>query len=196
MAHVAGARSYHMTHRVGWRDPTTVEDWERIFHDAHPGVATRLMSFFWLSLAGDREDPRGGQDPLARAARLGRARRGDVRLRRAPPTTPEARRSVRRRDVTNGLRRCRNPRRSSASESKVSASSGDSLNHAMAGPGFVQSPAFASTCRRMQAFLLRTSTIALLVSSSTRAGRRRPLHRPHDAIAGHALLRCPRLGES
>lgn len=57
MAHVAGARSYHMTHRVGWRDPTTVEDWERIFHDAHPGVATRLMSFFWLSLAGDREIP-------------------------------------------------------------------------------------------------------------------------------------------
>lgn len=57
MAHVAGARSFHMTHRIGWRDPTTVDDWEHIFHDAHPGVATRLMSFFWLSLAADKEIP-------------------------------------------------------------------------------------------------------------------------------------------
>lgn len=57
MAHVAGARSFHLTHRVGWRDPTTVDDWEKTFHDQHPGVATRLMSVLWLSLAGDREIP-------------------------------------------------------------------------------------------------------------------------------------------
>lgn len=57
MAHVAGARSFHLTHRVGWRDPTTETDWEQVFHAAHPSLATRLMSVFWLSLAGDREIP-------------------------------------------------------------------------------------------------------------------------------------------
>jgi glycosyltransferase involved in cell wall biosynthesis len=50
---VPRARTYHLTHRIGWRDPTDEPDWERIFHDAHPGAVTTLMSIFWLSLAKD-----------------------------------------------------------------------------------------------------------------------------------------------
>jgi glycosyltransferase involved in cell wall biosynthesis len=50
---VPRARTYHLTHRIGWRDPTDEPAWERIFHDAHPGPVTTLMSIFWLSLAKD-----------------------------------------------------------------------------------------------------------------------------------------------
>lgn len=58
MVAVPGARSYHMTHRSGWRDPLTeVTDWERIFFEKHPCRAVRLMSLFWLSLAGDPHIP-------------------------------------------------------------------------------------------------------------------------------------------
>jgi glycosyltransferase involved in cell wall biosynthesis len=54
---VDGARTYHLTHRVGWRDPLTETTWERIMYEAHPCLAVRLMSIFWMSLAGDRAIP-------------------------------------------------------------------------------------------------------------------------------------------
>ncbi len=54
---VPGARSYHLTHQVGWRDPLTEANWERIFYDAHPCLAVKLMSIFWLSLAEDPAIP-------------------------------------------------------------------------------------------------------------------------------------------
>jgi hypothetical protein len=54
---VRGARTYHLTHRSGWRDPLTVGGWERLFHDAHPCLAVRLMAVFWLSIAGDLSIP-------------------------------------------------------------------------------------------------------------------------------------------
>jgi glycosyltransferase involved in cell wall biosynthesis len=54
---VDGARSLHLLHRVGWRDPLVETDWERTFFQVHPTLATKLMSVFWLSLAGDKEIP-------------------------------------------------------------------------------------------------------------------------------------------
>lgn len=58
-----GARTYHLTHRVGWRDPL-VEDttWERQFLARHPDAAAALslLGVFWRSIAGDRAVP----DPL------------------------------------------------------------------------------------------------------------------------------------
>jgi glycosyltransferase involved in cell wall biosynthesis len=54
---VPRARTYHLTHRSGWRDPIDETASERIFHEAHPGLATTLMSIFWLSLAKDPQIP-------------------------------------------------------------------------------------------------------------------------------------------
>jgi glycosyltransferase involved in cell wall biosynthesis len=53
MAAAPGARSYHLTHRVGWRDPLVETDWERVFTEKHPGPAVRLMTLLWRSLASD-----------------------------------------------------------------------------------------------------------------------------------------------
>jgi hypothetical protein len=57
MVPVDGARSFHMLHRVGWRDPLDEGDWERIFYEKHPCPATKLLRIFWLSLAGDKGIP-------------------------------------------------------------------------------------------------------------------------------------------
>jgi glycosyltransferase involved in cell wall biosynthesis len=57
MVPVDGARSFHMLHRVGWRDPLDDGDGERIFSRAHPCLATKLMSVFWLTLARDKDLP-------------------------------------------------------------------------------------------------------------------------------------------
>src|SRR3569833_1700206 len=46
-----GAYSYHLTHRSGWRDPSTDEAWEKIFYAAHPIAAVPLLSVFWGSLS-------------------------------------------------------------------------------------------------------------------------------------------------
>jgi glycosyltransferase involved in cell wall biosynthesis len=54
---VEGARSFHMLHRTGWRDPIEDVSWERQFYAAHPCLATKLMNIFWLSLAGDKQIP-------------------------------------------------------------------------------------------------------------------------------------------
>ena len=58
---VPGALSYHLTHRSGWRDPLHDTQWERVFHDRHPGErAIRLLAVFWAGLA----DPRRVPEPL------------------------------------------------------------------------------------------------------------------------------------
>jgi glycosyltransferase involved in cell wall biosynthesis len=49
---VPGARTYHLTHRTGWRDPLEETDWERIFYEAHPCLAVKLMAVFWMSIGG------------------------------------------------------------------------------------------------------------------------------------------------
>jgi glycosyltransferase involved in cell wall biosynthesis len=57
MVPIDGARSFHMLHRVGWRDPLADSDWERLFFQMHPCLATKLMSVFWLGLAQDKDLP-------------------------------------------------------------------------------------------------------------------------------------------
>lgn len=54
----AGARTYHLLKGEGFRDPLTADaHWERLFYEAHPTLATKLMMIFWQSLAGDPHIP-------------------------------------------------------------------------------------------------------------------------------------------
>ena len=57
MRAVVGARTYHLTHRVGWRDPLRDLNWERRFFAKHPIPAVKLLSVFWASLSGDLIPP-------------------------------------------------------------------------------------------------------------------------------------------
>jgi GT2 family glycosyltransferase len=43
-------RTYHLTHRVGWRDPMQDTGWEDLFFDRHPIPEVALLSVFWDSL--------------------------------------------------------------------------------------------------------------------------------------------------
>jgi glycosyltransferase involved in cell wall biosynthesis len=45
------ARTYHMIHRSGWRDPLQDTAWERIFYNAHPIAEVALLPFLWGSLS-------------------------------------------------------------------------------------------------------------------------------------------------
>ncbi len=64
MTSVAG-RSYHMTHRKGWRDPLADPAWMTHFHRAHPTPAVALLPVLWNSLA-----ERPGIPPAARITSL------------------------------------------------------------------------------------------------------------------------------
>ncbi len=55
------ARTYHMIHRSGWRDPLQERDWEEIFYAAHPTAEVALMPILWASL---------GEDSVPKAARI------------------------------------------------------------------------------------------------------------------------------
>jgi GT2 family glycosyltransferase len=44
------ARTYHMTHRSGWRDPLKDKHWEDIFFAAHPTAEVALLPLLWASL--------------------------------------------------------------------------------------------------------------------------------------------------
>jgi glycosyltransferase involved in cell wall biosynthesis len=50
MTWVAG-RSFHMTHRRGWRDPLADLDWMTRFHRAHPVASVALLPVLWGSLS-------------------------------------------------------------------------------------------------------------------------------------------------
>ncbi len=50
MALADGARSYHLTHRAGWRDPLVEAGWESIFHATHPSGEVALLPVMWASL--------------------------------------------------------------------------------------------------------------------------------------------------
>ncbi len=45
------ARSYHLTHRTGWRDPLGDTGWEEVFYARHPIPEVALLRIFWASLS-------------------------------------------------------------------------------------------------------------------------------------------------
>ena len=57
MAIVEGAGSYHLTHRVGWRDPLVEADWEAVFWRRHPIPAVKLLAVFWASIGAPQRVP-------------------------------------------------------------------------------------------------------------------------------------------
>lgn len=63
MGLVEDARTYHLTHRSGWRDPLKDTGWEAAFHALHPIRAVKLLPIFWASVTP------GG--PLPAQARIG-----------------------------------------------------------------------------------------------------------------------------
>ncbi len=84
MAPVA-ARSYHLTHRSGWRDPLADTSWEQIFYRAHPIAAVPLLSVLWASLADPSPLPESCRiaslPALSEAARLCGATQGIAAVR-------------------------------------------------------------------------------------------------------------------
>jgi glycosyltransferase involved in cell wall biosynthesis len=75
---VAGARSYHMTHRSGWRDPLRDTAWEAAFLMAHPMPAVALLAVFWASLSPASSVPERYR--IRSLPELERAARGDLGL--------------------------------------------------------------------------------------------------------------------
>ena len=57
MGLVEGARTYHMTHQSGWRDPLTEVGWERLFYARHPILAVKLLCVFWASISDNSPVP-------------------------------------------------------------------------------------------------------------------------------------------
>lgn len=57
MAIVEGAMSYHLAHRVGWRDPLVEADWEAVFWRRHPIPAVKLLAVFWASVGAPQRIP-------------------------------------------------------------------------------------------------------------------------------------------
>ena len=51
MAAVAGARTYHLTHRSGWRDPLTEAGWREAFLRAHPDAPLDRLTAWWQALS-------------------------------------------------------------------------------------------------------------------------------------------------
>ena len=75
---VEGAKSYHLTHRAGWRDPLAETRWERLFHDKHPQMAVKLLAVLWAGLGAGARVPAAARigslaelDAAARGARPG-----------------------------------------------------------------------------------------------------------------------------
>lgn len=68
----AGAKTYHMTHRSGWRDPLHMADWEDHFFARHRSCEVPLLSVMWAGYSDSvAESPADIADlqALHRAAR-------------------------------------------------------------------------------------------------------------------------------
>jgi GT2 family glycosyltransferase len=76
MVPVEGARTYHLTHRTGWRDPLQETAWEDAFYRAHPIPAVKLLAVFWASLSARDQIPREAQ--IKSLPELEAAARGDT----------------------------------------------------------------------------------------------------------------------
>lgn len=57
MSAVDDARSYHLTHRTGWRDPLRDTGWEQVFRRRHPEAPIDALKAFWQALAGTGAPP-------------------------------------------------------------------------------------------------------------------------------------------
>jgi glycosyltransferase involved in cell wall biosynthesis len=51
VGYIAMAKSYHMIHQSGWRNPLEMPDWERRFLTLHPLRAVALLNIFWATIA-------------------------------------------------------------------------------------------------------------------------------------------------
>jgi GT2 family glycosyltransferase len=70
-----GARTYHLTHRSGWRDPLEQTSWEQVFYAAQPIPAVKLLSVFWAGLGATSAIP--SEARIASLPELERAARGN-----------------------------------------------------------------------------------------------------------------------
>jgi Glycosyl transferase family 2 len=65
-------RTFHLTHRVGWRNPLLETSWEDVFFASHPIAEVALMSVLWESLSENTALPQRARinslGDLARAA--------------------------------------------------------------------------------------------------------------------------------
>ena len=91
MGFVEGARTYHLTHRSGWRDPLVESGWEHIFYKRHPIPAVKLLSVLWASLSDTSPLPKHAR--INSLPELERAARGETNvdydtLRRLIPGLP------------------------------------------------------------------------------------------------------------
>ena len=81
------SRTYHLTHRSGWRDPLIETAWEEIFFAAHPTPEVALLPVFWASLADASGLPEAARlrslPELAAAAERYRGFRGRQAVREA-----------------------------------------------------------------------------------------------------------------
>ena len=57
MVPAEGARSYHLTHRTGWRDPLEDAGWEQIFRRRHPEAPIDALKRLWLNVFEDGASP-------------------------------------------------------------------------------------------------------------------------------------------
>jgi len=57
MVFVEGAKTYHLTHRSGWRDPLVEASWESVFYNRHPVPEVKLLAVLWASLADSSAIP-------------------------------------------------------------------------------------------------------------------------------------------
>jgi glycosyltransferase involved in cell wall biosynthesis len=76
------ARTYHMIHRSGWRDPLQEKGWEDIFFTAHPAAEVALMPILWASL-GDKSIPEAARIRSLPELQAAAARCNALRGRRA-----------------------------------------------------------------------------------------------------------------
>jgi GT2 family glycosyltransferase len=75
MGLVEGARTYHLTHRSGWRDPLRETGWETAFWRLHPIRAVKLLPVFWASVSPN--SPLPAEARIGSLAELEAAARGD-----------------------------------------------------------------------------------------------------------------------
>ena len=73
-----GARSYHLTHRRGWRDPLEQTAWLERFYATHPYPAVALLPVFWGSLSDTPNVPPAAQITTLTALAAAAARQEGV----------------------------------------------------------------------------------------------------------------------